>query len=149
MDLNLKEDLTFKIEKLIETHANDLNWFVLTSLRLLSLHSSIKDDHVWKRICQIVVNNEPLHKIACEQLIDYMQSTSTSESLVKAGVFLLGEYTNLVIQKLSAGYIFNLFTQKYFQVGNLTKAMILTAMIKLYPVEPLLYSCLLYTSRCV
>ena len=140
MDFALREDLSFQIERLIELHADDLNWFVLSSLRLLSSNTSIKNDHVWKRICQIVVNNEPLHKLACEHLIDYLHAPNVAESLVKAGVFLLAEYASLVNDKVSAGDLFNLFTEKYFQVSNLTKAMILTGMLKLYHVEPQLSS---------
>ncbi|BAP73595.1 AP-2 complex subunit alpha [Kluyveromyces marxianus] len=140
MGFSLIEDLALKIEKLIERNADDLNWFVISSLKLLSANTSIKDDHVWKRICQIVVNNEPLHKLACEHLIQYLGSPNVAESLVKAGVFLLSEYAQLITDKVSAGDLFNLFTERYFQVGNLTKAMILPAMLKLYHVEPRLSS---------
>lgn len=140
MDFALREDLSFQIEKLIELHAEDLDWFVLSSLRLLSLSTSVKNDHVWKRICQIVVNNEPLHRLACQHLIDYLQAPNVAESLVKGGVFLLAEYAESVKDKVSAGDLFNLFTEKYFQVNNMAKAMILTAMLKLYRVDPQLSS---------
>lgn len=135
-DKKLREFLTLKIEAIMEQYAEDLNWFVLTSLRLLSLRSSTKDDQVWKRICQIVVNNDSLHRLTCENLLKYLKVTECSESLVKTAAFLLGEYCTTIIDIISVGDLFNIFAEKYFHVGNMSKTMILTTMLKLYHTEP-------------
>lgn len=137
-DPTIKSDIAVKIAVLTEKYATDTNWFILVSLRLLSLTSaaSLNDDEIWQRLCQIVVNNPQLHKRTCEQLVDYLYMNYASEAIVKAGAFLLADYGNLISDKISIGDLFNLFTDKYFTVSNVTKAMILTTMIKLYRFQP-------------
>lgn len=137
-DPTIKSDVAVKIAILTEKYATDRNWFVLVSLKLLSRTStgSLNDDEIWQRLCQIVVNNPQLHKIICEQLVDYLYDNHSSEAIVKTGAFLLGEYADLVTDKISMGDLFNLFTDKYFTVSNITKAMILTTIVKLYKFCP-------------
>lgn len=137
-DPTIKSDIAVKVAILTEKYATDTNWFILVSLKLLSLTSSasLNDDEIWQRLCQIVVNNPQLHQVTCEHLIDYLYMSHSSEAIVKAGAFLLADYGNLIGEKVSVGDLFNLFTDKYFTVSNTTKAMILTTMIKLYRFEP-------------
>lgn len=137
-DPTIKSDIAVKVAILTEKYATDTNWYILVSLKLLSLTStaSLNDDEIWQRLCQIVVNNPQLHKMTCEQLVDYLYMNHASEAIVKAGAFLLAECGNLISEKVSIGDLFNLFTDKYFIVSNITKAMILTTMIKLYRFEP-------------
>ncbi|AQZ13860.1 APL3 (YBL037W) [Zygosaccharomyces parabailii] len=138
VDPSIKSDIAVKIAILTEKYATDTNWFVVVSLRLLSMTtlSTLNDDEIWQRLCQIVVNNQQLQKLTCEQLLRYLNDSRSSEALVKTGAFLIGEYADLIIDKLSVGDLFNLFADKYFVVSNITRAMILTTMIKLYRIEP-------------
>lgn len=130
----IKSDIAVKIAILSEKFAIDAHWYINVSLNLLSLtsNSTLNDDEIWQRLCQIVVNNTSLHQITCEHLVDYLRETHTSEAIVKTGAFLLGEYANLVFEKASVGELFNLFTDKYFTTSNVTRAMILTTIVKLY-----------------
>lgn len=134
---SLKSDIAVKISILTEKYATDTNWFVLVSLKLLSLTTSatLNDDEIWQRLCQIVVNNQQLQKLTCEQLLGYLFDPRSSEALVKTGAFLIGEYANLVLDNFSMGDLFNLFAEKYFVVSNMTRAMILTTMLKFYRIE--------------
>ena len=137
-DPHVKSDIAVKTAILTEKYATDSNWFVHVSLQILSIadNNSFTDEEIWQRLCQIVVNNPPLQKFTCEQLIEYLSSNDTSEYIVKTSAFLLGEYANLITERIAVPDIFNLFTSKYFVVSNLTKAMILTTMIKLYTFDP-------------
>ncbi|EDO17021.1 hypothetical protein Kpol_1065p37 [Vanderwaltozyma polyspora DSM 70294] len=137
-DNKMKRDISVKIAVLTEKYATDTNWFVEISLKLLSISSNAtnNDDLIWERLSQIVVNNPQLHKITCEQLVDYLNNNNTSETIIATGAFLIGEYANLITEKISIGELFNLFTDKYFIVSNTTKCMILTTMIKLYKFAP-------------
>lgn len=138
VDPSIKSEIAVKIAILTEKYASDTNWFIMVSLKLLSLTStsSLNDDEIWQRICQIVVNNPQLQKLTCEQLVDYLYNNHASESIVKAGAFLLGEYADLIAGSTSTEDLFNLFTDKYFGVSNITKAMILTTIVKLYRFNP-------------
>ncbi|QLL32836.1 hypothetical protein HG536_0D03580 [Torulaspora globosa] len=138
IDPLIKSEIAVKIAILTEKYASDTNWFIMVSLKLLSLAStaSLNDDEIWQRLCQIVVNNPQLQKLTCEQLIDYLYKNNASESIVKAGAFLLGEYTDLIAVNFPTEDLFNLFTDKYFAVSNVTKAMILTTIVKLYRFNP-------------
>lgn len=132
-DHHIRSDLAVKVAILTEKFANDSNWYVIVSLKLLSLtNTSFNDDDIWQRLCQIVVNNESLHQLTCDHLLGYLRENHTSEAIVKTAAFLLGEYVNLVIDKCSVGDLFNLFTGKYFAVSNICRAMILATMMKLY-----------------
>lgn len=133
-DPSIKSDIAVKIAILTEKFATDVNWFIIVSLRLLSLTSasSLNDDEIWQRLCQIVVNNKPLHQITCEQLVEYLRADHSSEAIIRTSSFLLGEYADSISQKVSIGELFNLFTDKYFTVSSITKAMILTTIVKLY-----------------
>lgn len=121
-----------------EKYATDINWFVIISLQLLSLTSNttINDDEIWQRLCQIVVNNPSLHRITCERLVDYLCKKQASEAIIKAAAFLLGEYSSLITDRISSANLFTLFAEKYFSAPNVAKAMILTTMIKLYKTSP-------------
>lgn len=108
-DHHIKEDIAVKLAILTEKFARDSNWFVIVSLRLLSLtnNTSFNDDDIWQRLVQIVVNNSDLHKLTCDHLIEYLYDNNASESIVKSGAFLWGEYGNLITDKLAFhwGYV--------------------------------------------
>ncbi|GAV55236.1 hypothetical protein ZYGR_0AS05600 [Zygosaccharomyces rouxii] len=135
---SIKSDIAVKISILTEKYATDTNWFVLVSLKLLSMTTSatLNDDEIWQRLCQIVVNNQQLQKLTCEQLLEYLFDSRSSEALVKTGAFLIGEYAHMILDNFSMGDLFNLFAEKYFIVSNMTRAMILTTMLKFYRIEP-------------
>ncbi|CCE61453.1 hypothetical protein TPHA_0A03770 [Tetrapisispora phaffii CBS 4417] len=137
-DTKLKRDIAIKVSVLTERYATDINWFLEISLKLLSIlsNSASQEELIWERLCQIIVNNPQLHKLACEEIIEYMSTNNTSESIVKAGAFILGEYANLISDKYAIGDLFNLFSDKYFLVSNETRAMILTTILKLYRFAP-------------
>ncbi|SCU94423.1 LANO_0E06722g1_1 [Lachancea nothofagi CBS 11611] len=130
---HIRSDIAVKVAFLTENFATDSRWYVGVLLNLLSFsNASFNSNDIWQRLCQIVVNNESLHQLTCEYLLDYLAKPNISEAIVKAGAFLLGEYVELVITQTSCGELFNLFTEKYFSVSNLCRAMILTTMMKLY-----------------
>ncbi|SCU93179.1 LAME_0F02916g1_1 [Lachancea meyersii CBS 8951] len=129
----IRTDIAVKIAILTEKFATDTTWYVVVSLQLLSISTfSLGSSNIWQRICQIVVNNKSLHKLTCQRLLEYLQQKNVSDAIVKAGAFILGEFAELLAPETSCGELFNLFTDKYFSVSNLCRAMILTTMMKLY-----------------
>lgn len=148
-DPQLKSNISIKIAVLIEKYATDPNWYIETSLKMLSLtpdnnsfhHDNSKDhlndnNELWYRLCQIVVNNPQLRKLTCHNLLDYLVKRHTSEYIVKTSAFLLGQYPSLVTDQIPIIRLFSIFAEKYYTVSNMTKAMILTTMIQLYRHEP-------------
>ncbi|CEP63832.1 Apl3p LALA0_S09e03510g [Lachancea lanzarotensis] len=133
-DNSIRTDVSVKIAVLTEKFATDTTWYVVVSLDLLALPtSSLGSSDIWQRICQIVVNNKSLQLLTCRRLLEYLrQRGNVSEAIIKASAFILGEYAELLAPDTSCGEIFNLFTDKYFSVSNLCRAMILTTMMKLY-----------------
>ncbi|CAR23680.1 Apl3p [Lachancea thermotolerans CBS 6340] len=143
-DHHIRSDIAVKVAILTEKYAHDTNWYVVVTLKLLSLaNASFNNDDIWQRLCQIVVNNESLHQLTCRHLVEYLYQPNMSEPLVKAAAFLLGEFAESVASEVSCGDLFNLFTNKYFGVSNLCRAMILTTMMKLYKRDSLIGSALI------
>ncbi|SCU92209.1 LAMI_0E09296g1_1 [Lachancea mirantina] len=137
IDHHVRSDLVVKIAVLTEKFANDSKWYVTVSLKLLSLSNAFfNDDDIWQRLCQIVINNETLHKVTCDQLVKYICDDHASEAIIKAGAFLLGEFGTCVDERYSIGDLFNIFTEKYFAASNACRAMILSTMVKLYQHDP-------------
>ncbi|KAL6942150.1 hypothetical protein ACO0QE_003316 [Hanseniaspora vineae] len=142
--IDLKQDISFKISILIEKYATDIDWFINISLHLISkvkvsddsINSTSKsNDSLWERLVQIVVNNESLHIKVCQTLLqNYMHDPRVSENLVKTGCYILGEFApQIVPQLISSHDLLTLFTDKYFQSQQVsTRALIITAMMKLY-----------------
>lgn len=147
-DPQLKSNVSVKIAVLIEKFATDPNWYIETSLKILSLtpdnsfhhdniHNHLNDNNeLWYRLCQIVVNNPQLRKLTCHNLLGYLVKRHTSEYIVKTAAFLLGQYPSLIVKQISVDNLFSIFAEKYYTVFNMTKAMILTTMIQLYKFEP-------------
>ena len=132
-DPHIKSDIAVKIAILTEKFSIDPSWYVIVSLKILSLAvMSAKDEEIWRRLCQIVVNNPQLHVITCANLVSHLRDNHISEYVIKASSFLLGEYAESISDVISIPELFNIFTEKYFMVPNSTKAMILTTLIKLY-----------------
>lgn len=149
-DPTIRSNISVKIAILTEKYATDPKWYIQTSLKILSLtiphvgtptqSPTFNDEELWYRLCQIVVNNSQLRSITCHKLLDYLVERQTSEYIVKTSAFLLGEYPSLVMDKITIENLFTVFAERYFTVSNLTKAMILTTMIKLYKFAPQLDS---------
>lgn len=148
-DPQLKSNVSIKIAILIEKYATDPNWYIKTSLKILSLtpdnsfrhdsgHSHLNDNNeLWYRLCQIVVNNPQLRKLTCHNLLDYLViKRHISEYIMKTSAFLLGQYPSLIIDQISIENLFSIFAERYYTVSNMTRSMILTTMIQLYRFEP-------------
>ncbi|KAG0661483.1 hypothetical protein C6P45_001305 [Maudiozyma exigua] len=136
-DSHIKSDIAIKVAILTENYSTDPSWYVTISLKILSLgvNTSVKDEEIWIRLCQIVVNNPQLQTLTCQKLLEYLQSNQTSEYIVKVAAFLIGEHANLILDIASVPDLFNMFTEKYFKVQNSTKSMILTTMVQLYKTQ--------------
>ena len=142
--IDLKQDISFKISILIEKYATDIDWFIDISLHLISkvkvsddnINSTSKsNDSLWERLVQIVVNNESLHIKVCQTLLqNYMHDPRVSENLIKAGCYVLGEFVPQIVPQLIGSHdLLTLLTDKYFQSQQVsTRALIITAMMKLY-----------------
>ncbi|CCH62881.1 hypothetical protein TBLA_0I02230 [Henningerozyma blattae CBS 6284] len=137
-DQNLKSDISIKISKMMEKYNQDEDLYMNVSLKLLSGSVSgggmmnKNNDLIIQRLIQIIVNNEHLQKKFSLILLEYLNKMNSNENIIQLSCFIIGEFADLIEQKISIGDLFNLFTTKYFSVSNVTKAVILTSIIKLY-----------------
>ncbi|AMD18731.1 HBL171Cp [Eremothecium sinecaudum] len=132
-------DVYKHISKILERFPSNLEWYVLSTMKLLYLvgnEVTLGDGNAWQKVCQIVVNNPDIQRVSCLRLVDYVSSRDATESIIRIGAFLLGEFGDLVVHKISIGDLFNVFMHQYANVSVYTRAMILTTMIKLFRFNP-------------
>lgn len=95
-DYTLREELVLKIAILTEKFATEYEWYLNTSLKLISQAGDHVGEEVWYRIIQIVTNTEELQEYAVRKVVEYLKSPTAHENLIKVGAYILGEFGHLV-----------------------------------------------------
>ncbi|KAH3683912.1 hypothetical protein WICPIJ_005112 [Wickerhamomyces pijperi] len=131
-DHTLRAEIALKISHLSEKYATSATWYVTTMLELIDIAGPALSDVIWERVVQIVSNNESLQKITCVELVKYITKKNFQETMVKISAYLVGEFAPQIEDTVSLDSLFELFSQLYYYVGNLTRAMLLTTFLKLY-----------------
>ncbi|KAA8912378.1 hypothetical protein TRICI_003495 [Trichomonascus ciferrii] len=131
-DFSIREEMVIRIAILVEKYANEFEWYVDISLRLISIAGNHVSDEVWQRVIQIVVNNENLQAYAARNVFSYLKSTSCHENMVKIGGYILGEYGHLIADEPNHSPIeqFLSLHDKFTTCSNSTKILLLTTYIK-------------------
>lgn len=141
-DYALREEMVLKIAILTEKYANSYKWYVDTILQLLSAAGDHVGDEVWYRVVQIVTNTEDLQEYAAKVVFEHLKSTSTHESLVKVGGYILGEYGHLIANEPGYSPLEQfqvLHSKSQFCVAS-TRSLLLSTYIKWVNVYPELKS---------
>lgn len=131
-DFAIRSEMVIRIAILVEKYANEFQWYVDISLRLISIAGSHVSDEVWQRVVQIVVNNENLQAYSVRTLMQYLKAPSCNENMVKVGGYLLGEYGHLVAEEPGNSPIeqFLALHDRFSSCSPFTKGMLLTTYIK-------------------
>lgn len=131
-DFAIRGEMVIRIAILAEKYANEFQWYVDISLRLISIAGSHVSDEVWQRVVQIVVNNESLQAYTVKTVMQYLKAPSCNENMVKVGGYLLGEYGHLVAEEPGNSPIeqFLALHDRFSSCSPFTKGMLLTTYIK-------------------
>lgn len=138
-DFSIREELVLRVAILAERFSPNLQWYVDTILKLMSLAGDYVSDQVWMRVVQIVTNHEDLQLYAAETCFKALKNEAVHESMVKCGGYILGEFGHHIASKreTSAEEQFALLKDKFDSCDqNETKQLLLTAFIKLVNVHP-------------
>lgn len=132
-DFAIREELALKAAILAEKFAPDLSWYVDVILQLIEKAGDFVSDGIWHRVVQFVTNNEDLQAYAALKVKSYVDKPAVHETLVKAAGYILGEYSHLLVHQpgCSSLEIFALLNDKFPTVSTPTKALLLSAYIKI------------------
>ncbi|QKX54890.1 uncharacterized protein TRUGW13939_01980 [Talaromyces rugulosus] len=136
-DYAIREEMVLKVAILAEKYATDAQWYIDTSLKLISLAGDHVSDEVWQRVIQIVTNNEELQAYAADNLLKYLKG-DCHDSLIKIGSYVLGEFGHLIAENPGSSPIEQFLTlqPKMFTCSDNTRAMILSSFIKFVNLFP-------------
>ena len=137
-DYAIREEMVLKIAILAEKYATEYQWYVDTSLRLISMAGDHVSDEVWQRVIQIVTNNEELQVYAAQTILQHVKATQCHETLVKIGGYLLGEFGHLIADNPGCSPIeqFMALQSKINGCSSSTRAIILSSYIKFVNLFP-------------
>ncbi|KAF8473131.1 adaptin N terminal region-domain-containing protein [Kalaharituber pfeilii] len=137
-DYAIREEMVLKIAILAEKYATEYQWYVDTSLRLISMAGDHVSDEVWQRVIQIVTNNEELQVYAAHTILQHVKATQCHETLVKIGGYLLGEFGHLIADNPGCSPIeqFMALQSKINGCSSSTRAIILSSYIKFVNLFP-------------
>ena len=97
-DPEVKDSIAHKISMLAELHSLDQRDYIDTTVRVLSLSSSIDEDTV-NRAANIILNSPQLHQYAVKMLFWAAKENSGQEGLVQLAVWCIGEYADLLVME--------------------------------------------------
>lgn len=132
-DFVIREELALKAAILAEKFAPDLSWYVDVILQLIEKAGDFVSDDIWYRVVQFVTNNDDLQAYAAEKARGYLDKPAVHETMVKVAGYLLGEYSHLLAhrQGCSPKEIFHIINDKFPGVTTPTKALLLSACVKI------------------
>lgn len=137
-DFAIREEMVLKIAILTEKYANDVQWYVDISLRLIAMAGDHVSDEVWQRVIQIITNNEELQVYAARNTLQYCKQDHCHETLVKIGAYILGEFGHLIAEEKGCSPIeqFLALQSKLPACSSSTRGMILSCFIKFVNLFP-------------
>eukprot|EP00898_Chlorokybus_atmophyticus_P005519 jgi/Chlat1/5969/Chrsp4S06181 len=132
-EYGIREELVLKMAILAERFAPDLSWYVDVMLGLTEKAGDFVSDEIWYRVVQIVTNNDDLQEYAAAKVLAALVGGSAHESMVKVAAYILGEFGHLLEGQPGCGHydVFMALHEKFAAVTRPTKALLLTAYIKL------------------
>ena len=147
-DYELKEEMTLKVAILAEKFAENLNWYIDVIVKLIEYAGDYVNEDLWFRVAQIITGfgdaepNGQLQKYAALKMFDVCKAPSLHETLIKIGTYVLSEFGYLIADAdgKSARDQYDLLQKHFYVVTNPTKAMMLTAYMKMLRSAPTLTS---------
>ncbi|KAG7278851.1 hypothetical protein CRUP_010414 [Coryphaenoides rupestris] len=99
---------------------------------------SIREEIVWYRVIQIVINRDDVQGYAAKTVFEALQAPACHENLVKVGGYILGEFGNLIAgdSRSSPLVQFKLLHSKFHLCSVPTRALLLSSYIKFINLFP-------------
>lgn len=137
-DFAIREEMVLKIAILTEKYATDAKWYIDISLKLLAMAGDHVSDEVWQRVIQIVTNNEELQTYSAQTVLDYVNSDTTHDNLVKIAGYVLGEFGHLIADNKGCSPIeqFMALQSKMMGCSDTTRALLLSTFVKFINLFP-------------
>ncbi|KAK3118009.1 hypothetical protein LTR53_000045 [Teratosphaeriaceae sp. CCFEE 6253] len=137
-DYAIREEMVLKVAILTEKFAQEGQWYVDVSMRLIAMAGEHVSEEVWQRVVMVVGNNEELQVYAAQMTLKYCQQDSCHETLVKIGSYILGEFGHLIADHKNCSPIeqFMALHGKFPACSPTTRAMILSAFVKFVNLFP-------------
>jgi AP-2 complex subunit alpha len=129
----IREEMVLKIAIVAEKYATDLEWYVTTILRLITLAGDHVSDDIWHRLIIMVTNHKDLQLFAAEKLFVGLQSKRAHETLVKVGAYVLGEFGFLIADRpgRSGEDQLVVLMAHFTSVTHATQAQMLSSLVKI------------------
>lgn len=136
----LREELVLKIAILSEKFCEGrFDWYITVMLRVMEIAGDFVSDPVWFRVVAVVTNYPGVQSLAVELAWDAMVRTGhlalgVRETLVKVTTVFLGEFGHMIASRpdSTARKQFDMLQETlYPHVTSFSRALILTAMVKM------------------
>jgi len=98
-----KLELTTKISQSLERFSPSVKWQVDTLIKMFSLAGNFLSEETVSNAINLIVNTPELQVYSLHKLFIAIQNNLGQEGLVKAGVYLLGEFGNVLISSPAQG----------------------------------------------
>ncbi|KAL5987594.1 hypothetical protein ACLOJK_035343 [Asimina triloba] len=99
-DPDFKGDLTEKICSIVEKFSPDKLWYIDQMLKVLSEAGNYVKDDVWHALIVVISNASDLHGYTVRSLYRAFQTAGEQESLVRVAVWCIGEYGEMLVNKI-------------------------------------------------
>ena len=111
--------------------------YVDVILQCISLAGDFVTEDIWYRVVQIVTNNEDLQEYAASTCYKFLEAPNVHENGVKVAAYILGEFGDQIKDpNITGPVLFDLLHSKFRLSGNSTKALLLSAYIKMANTYP-------------
>lgn len=112
--------------------------YVDVILQLITLAGDFVTDDIWYRVVQIVTNHEELQDYAASTCYKFLDTpVHIHENGIKVGAYILGEFGEQISDKALTGQkLFDVLQTKFPGVSNPTKALLLSAYVKMANTYP-------------
>ncbi|XP_075089300.1 AP-1 complex subunit gamma-2 isoform X3 [Nicotiana tabacum] len=99
-DPEFKGDLTAKICSIVEKFSPEKIWYIDQMLKVLSEAGNYVKDEVWHALIVVITNASDLHGYAVRSLYRAVQTAGEQETLVRAAVWCIGEYGEMLVSNV-------------------------------------------------
>ena len=112
--------------------------YVDVILQCISLAGDFVTEDIWYRVVQIVTNHEDLQEYAATTCYKFLEASNVHENGVKVAAYILGEFGDQIAKEanISGPLLFELLHSKFRTSSNSTKALLLSAYIKMANTYP-------------
>ncbi|CAI9092868.1 OLC1v1028213C3 [Oldenlandia corymbosa var. corymbosa] len=98
-------DLTAKICSIVERFSPDKIWYIDQMLKVLSEAGNYVKDDVWHALIVVITNASHLHGYTVRSLFRVVQTAGDQETLVRVGVWCIGEYGDMLVNNTGVLHI--------------------------------------------